>query len=43
MIVSGVRDPAERTRRVRAVMEAVGLDPDVGGTRRPREFSGGQC
>jgi peptide/nickel transport system ATP-binding protein len=43
LIVSGVRDPAERTRRVRAVMEAVGLDPDLVWTRRPHEFSGGQC
>ncbi len=43
LVVSGVRDPAERTRRVRAVMEAVGLDPDVVWTRRPHEFSGGQC
>ena len=42
LVVSGVRDPAERTRRVRAVMEAVGLDPDVVWSRRPHEFSGGQ-
>ena len=25
------------------MLEAVGLDPDVAGDRRPREFSGGQC
>ena len=43
LIVSGVADPAERTRRVRAVLEAVGLDPDSVWTRRPHEFSGGQC
>jgi len=43
LIVSGVRDAAERTRRVRAVMEAVGLEPDNVWTRRPHEFSGGQC
>jgi peptide/nickel transport system ATP-binding protein len=43
LVVTGVRDPAERTRRVRAVMEAVGLDPDAVWTRRPHEFSGGQC
>jgi peptide/nickel transport system ATP-binding protein len=43
LIVSGVKDEAERTRRVRAVLEAVGLDPDSVLTRRPHEFSGGQC
>ena len=43
LIVSGVSDAAERTRRVRAVMEAVGLDPDLVWNRRPHEFSGGQC
>ncbi len=43
LIVSGVRDRGERTRRVRAVLEAVGLDPDGVWTRRPHEFSGGQC
>ena len=43
LIVSGVKDAAERTRRVRAVLDAVGLDPDSVWTRRPHEFSGGQC
>ncbi len=43
LIVSGVADAAERTRRVRSVMEAVGLDPDLVWNRRPHEFSGGQC
>ena len=43
LIVCGVTDAAERTRRVRAVMEAVGLDPDLVWNRRPHEFSGGQC
>ncbi|TBR27874.1 MAG: ATP-binding cassette domain-containing protein, partial [Reyranella sp.] len=43
LIVSGVSDAAERSRRVRAVMEAVGLDPDLVWNRRPHEFSGGQC
>ncbi len=33
----------ERTELVRTMLEAVGLDPDVAGDRRPREFSGGQC
>jgi len=34
---------AERDEVVRTMLEAVGLDPDVAGGRRPREFSGGQC
>ncbi len=43
LIVAGVRSRAERDRRVRAVMEAVGLDPDTVMNRLPSEFSGGQC
>ncbi len=34
---------AERRTRVDEVLEAVGLDPDVGRDKRPHEFSGGQC
>ncbi len=33
----------ERAAIVREMLELVGLDPDVAGQRRPREFSGGQC
>jgi len=33
----------ERTEKVRAMLEAVGIDPDVAGDRLPSEFSGGQC
>ncbi|KAA0918972.1 ABC transporter ATP-binding protein [Dietzia sp. ANT_WB102] len=33
----------EVRRRVDAAMEAVGLDPEHAGDRRPSEFSGGQC
>jgi peptide/nickel transport system ATP-binding protein len=33
----------ERTTKVRAMLEAVGIDPDTAGDRRPGEFSGGQC
>jgi peptide/nickel transport system ATP-binding protein len=33
----------ERAIRVRAMLEAVGIDPDAAGDRRPGEFSGGQC
>jgi peptide/nickel transport system ATP-binding protein len=43
LIIAGVRDRAERQRRVRAVLQAVGLDPDLVLRRRPHEFSGGQC
>jgi peptide/nickel transport system ATP-binding protein len=43
LVVTGVSDPAERTRRVREVLEAVGLDPDSVWSRLPHEFSGGQC
>jgi len=34
---------AERKRRVAEVLELVGLDPNVYGSRRPRQLSGGQC
>jgi peptide/nickel transport system ATP-binding protein len=43
LIIAGGRDRAERERRVRAVLEAVGLDPELVMRRRPHEFSGGQC
>jgi peptide/nickel transport system ATP-binding protein len=43
LIIAGVRDRTERERRVRAVLEAVGLDPELVMRRRPHEFSGGQC
>jgi len=36
-------DKAERQRRVREVLGAVGLDPDLTMGRLPHEFSGGQC
>ncbi|MGP8058132.1 MAG: ABC transporter ATP-binding protein [Acidimicrobiales bacterium] len=36
-------DPATRAAVVSTMLEAVGLDPEVAGDRRPREFSGGQC
>jgi peptide/nickel transport system ATP-binding protein len=33
----------ERAVKVREMLEAVGIDPDAAGDRRPGEFSGGQC
>jgi peptide/nickel transport system ATP-binding protein len=33
----------ERATRVNEMLEAVGIDPDAAGDRRPQEFSGGQC
>ena len=35
--------PAERAARVTELLEAVGIDPQAAGDRRPHEFSGGQC
>ena len=43
LVIAGVADKAERERRVRDVLTAVGLDPDLVTGRRPHEFSGGQC
>jgi peptide/nickel transport system ATP-binding protein len=43
LLVAGVRDKDERDRRVRKVLSAVGLDPDLAMARFPHEFSGGQC
>jgi peptide/nickel transport system ATP-binding protein len=34
---------AEQIARVDDVLDAVGLDPEVAGPKRPHEFSGGQC
>lgn len=33
----------DQAARVDEVMEAVGLDPETAGDRRPHQFSGGQC
>ena len=43
LVISGVRDPEERRRRVSDVLAAVGLDPALVSGRLPHEFSGGQC
>jgi peptide/nickel transport system ATP-binding protein len=39
----GRGDDAEQLARVNEVLEAVGLDPESAGGRRPHELSGGQC
>jgi peptide/nickel transport system ATP-binding protein len=36
-------DEDERAKVVRTTLEAVGLDPDAVGERRPHQLSGGQC
>ena len=36
-------DEQGRTNRVNELLDSVGLDPSVVGSRRPYEFSGGQC
>ena len=38
-----IGDKAEREARVRKVLDTVGIDVDQAGTRKPHEFSGGQC
>ncbi|HTR83063.1 MAG TPA: oligopeptide/dipeptide ABC transporter ATP-binding protein [Reyranella sp.] len=43
LVIAGVTDKAEREKRVREVLTAVGLDPDLVLGRLPHEFSGGQC
>jgi oligopeptide/dipeptide ABC transporter ATP-binding protein len=39
----GIGSGADRTARVRELLDLVGLNPDTYGSRRPRELSGGQC
>ncbi|GGF58657.1 ABC transporter ATP-binding protein [Azorhizobium oxalatiphilum] len=43
LAIAGIGGTEDRRRRVRAVLETVGLDPDQIMDRRPHEFSGGQC
>jgi len=43
LVIAGLTDRAERERRVRDVLTAVGLDADLVKGRLPHEFSGGQC
>jgi peptide/nickel transport system ATP-binding protein len=43
LVISGVKDPAQRKQLVDEVLSAVGLDPALVVGRLPHEFSGGQC
>lgn len=43
LVISGVMDKATRMKRVKEVLEIVGLDPEISMERRPHQFSGGQC
>ncbi len=42
LVLSGLGSSTTK-HRVREVLDAVGLDPEAVGGRRPHEFSGGQC
>jgi oligopeptide transport system ATP-binding protein len=43
LIGYGAGNSGSRRKRVRDLLDMVGLKPDVYGRRRPRELSGGQC
>jgi len=43
LVIWGRGSKEERAAKVREMLEAVGIDPDAAGDRRPGEFSGGQC
>ena len=43
LIIDGLKNTAEIDRKVREVLIAVGMDPDITMDRRPHQFSGGQC
>jgi oligopeptide/dipeptide ABC transporter ATP-binding protein len=43
LVAAGLRDRAERRRRVAELLDQVGLDLAAHGRRRARELSGGQC
>ena len=43
LVIWGRGTKKERATKVREMLEAVGIDPDTAGDRRPQEFSGGQC
>lgn len=43
LIINKVATESERRERVAFLLDAVGLDINIHGMRRPRELSGGQC
>ena len=43
LIISGMKDKNEIDAKVRDVLTAVGMDPEITLDRRPHQFSGGQC
>jgi oligopeptide/dipeptide ABC transporter ATP-binding protein len=43
LVGHGEGNSSSRRRRVRDLLDLVGLDPDAYGRRHPRELSGGQC
>ena len=43
LVIAGVKDKAEIDRKVREVLNAVGMDSAITMDRRPHQFSGGQC
>ncbi len=43
MAIAGTGNRTEREARVRQMLVAVGIDPEVSMDKRPHQFSGGQC
>jgi peptide/nickel transport system ATP-binding protein len=43
LVIWGRGSKKERAAKVNEMLEAVGIDPEAAGDRRPGEFSGGQC
>jgi peptide/nickel transport system ATP-binding protein len=43
LVIWGNGNKKERAAKVNEMLEAVGIDPEAAGDRRPGEFSGGQC
>ena len=43
LVIWKIGTKEERAAKADAMLDQVGIDPDLNGGRRPREFSGGQC